>query len=116
MSENIEKGKEEENINLEQISEKKDVFNESKTIKEVDDLNKEKLLENIYSKENKISETIKTVEKNDNSEERLIGNAIQRLKIVGVKAIEEARRALSRKGVDDLHDRITNENKNSDKR
>ncbi|MFA5432381.1 MAG: hypothetical protein WC319_05845 [Candidatus Paceibacterota bacterium] len=115
MSENIEKRKEEENINLEQISEKKDVINESKTIRKGNNLNKEKLLDNIYSKENKISEIVESVEKSNNSEERLIDNAIRRLKIVGVKAIGEARKVLSGKGLDDLHDRITNENKKSDK-
>ncbi|HNY35885.1 MAG TPA: hypothetical protein PLD14_02165 [Candidatus Pacearchaeota archaeon] len=115
MQEKIEKPEIGEVINLEQTKEGQDDNRKIEAIKESNEPNKEDLLKKIYNKDDVVSAKLEIKETNDVVEKK-VDSFVKEFRIFGSKVIGKARKALGAYGLDELHDKIVDENKNINKK
>lgn len=116
MQEKIEKTEIGEVINLEQAKEGQKDNHEIGVIRENNEPNKEDLLKKIYNNENKVDAKTEGNEIKNITEEQKINSFVKEFRIFGSKVINKARKVLGAYGLDELHDKIVDENKNSNKK
>lgn len=116
MEEKIEKTEIGEIVNLEQAKEGQEDNHEIEVLEESKEQNKEDLLKKIYNNENKVGAKIEGNEIKNIAEEQKINSFVKEFHAFGSKVINKARKVLGAYGLDELHDKIVDENKNSNKK
>lgn len=115
MEEKLEKIEIKSTLESEQGKEKQNNTQENEKIEENNDLEREELLKDIHSKGDEINQKSEIAKVKDVTEDKMVNNFVKEFYSIGIKAIEKAKKLLGAKGIDDLHDQITNKNKNSSK-
>ncbi len=116
MQEKIEKTEIGETINLEQTKEGQDDNREIEVIRESKEPNKEDFLKKIYNNESTVGAKIEGNEIKNIAEEQKINGFVKEFRIFGSRVINKARKVLGAYGLDELHDKIVDENKNNNKK
>lgn len=116
MAEKIEKININNESSVEREGNLEGITHEVKKGEENNEQRKEELLQEIYKKSgnNSVKSESCSIDNNP-TEEKIISNFIKECRVIGIKAIEKARKVLGPYGLDELHDRIMNDKKNSNK-